>query len=150
VSYAVDTNVLLYASDAASPHHKAARAFLTGCVERGEVVCLAWPVLMGYLRIATHSGVFHQALDPDEAMRNVESLLDLPHSRVITEEEGFWTVYREAVGDLPVRGALVPDAHLAALLRQHGVRRLYTRDRDFLKFPFLEVRDPLVPEPFGA
>jgi len=38
---------------------------------------------------------------------------------------------------------LVPDAHLAALLRHHGVKRLYTHDRDFLKFPFLDVRDPL-------
>jgi predicted nucleic acid-binding protein len=42
-----------------------------------------------------------------------------------------------------VRGNLVPDAHLAALLKQHGVRTLYTRDGDFRKFPFLDVRDPL-------
>jgi predicted nucleic acid-binding protein len=43
-----------------------------------------------------------------------------------------------------VRGNLVPDAHLAALLRQHGVRRLYTADTDFHRFPFLEVSDPFV------
>jgi predicted nucleic acid-binding protein len=41
----------------------------------------------------------------------------------------------------PVRGNLVPDAHVAALLRQHGVRRLCTADRDFRKFDFLEVAD---------
>jgi predicted nucleic acid-binding protein len=41
-----------------------------------------------------------------------------------------------------VRGNLVPDAHLAALLKQHGVRKLHTRDGDFRKFPFLDVRDP--------
>jgi hypothetical protein len=44
-----------------------------------------------------------------------------------------------------VRGNLVPDAHLAALLKQHGIRRLYTNDADFRKFPFLDVRSP-----FGA
>ena len=43
----------------------------------------------------------------------------------------------------PTRGNLVPDAHLAALLRHHGVRTLYTHDRDFRKVPFLVVRDPL-------
>lgn len=43
---------------------------------------------------------------------------------------------------LTVRGNLVPDAHLAALLRQRGVPRLYTIDRDFRKFDFLEVIDP--------
>ena len=41
-----------------------------------------------------------------------------------------------------MRGNLVPDAHLAALLKQHGVRTLFTRDADFRKFRFLDVRDP--------
>ena len=56
--------------------------------------------------------------------------------------EGFLEIYREVTAHFPVRGNLVPDAHLAALLRQHGVRRLYTVDRDFRKFNFLEVADP--------
>jgi predicted nucleic acid-binding protein len=34
------------------------------------------------------------------------------------------------------------DAHLAALLLQHDVRVLYTNDRDFRKFDFLETRNP--------
>jgi predicted nucleic acid-binding protein len=36
---------------------------------------------------------------------------------------------------------------LAALLRQHGVKTLYTHDRDFPKFPFLDVRDPFAGKP---
>ncbi len=62
--------------------------------------------------------------------------------RLLAEETGFLEVYREVTGGFPVRGNLVPDAHLAALLKQHGVRTLHTRDADFRKFPFLEVRDP--------
>lgn len=46
--------------------------------------------------------------------------------------------------DVPTKGNSVPDAHLAALLSQHGVVKLYTHDRDFRKFSFLDVRDPLV------
>ena len=64
--------------------------------------------------------------------------------RVLTEEDGFLEVYREVTDAFAVRGNLVPDAHLAALLRQHGVRTLYTLDSDFQKFGFLDVRDPLV------
>jgi hypothetical protein len=75
-------------------------------------------------------------------MRNVEALLGAPHARFLAEEQGFWEVYRDATAGIPTRGNLVPDAHLAALLRQHGIKVLYTRDRDFLKFGFLEVRDP--------
>lgn len=46
------------------------------------------------------------------------------------------------VEETPVRGNLVPDAHLAALLREHGVRTLYTHHRDFRRFDFRDVRDP--------
>ena len=44
---------------------------------------------------------------------------------------------------MTTRGNLVPDAHLAAVLRQNGIRTIYTHDRDFRKFDFLEVKDPL-------
>jgi predicted nucleic acid-binding protein len=42
-----------------------------------------------------------------------------------------------------VHGNLVHDAHIAAVLAEHGVRRIYTRDQDFRRFPGLEVVDPL-------
>jgi predicted nucleic acid-binding protein len=62
---------------------------------------------------------------------------------VINEEERFWDHYREVTQAVPARGNLVPDAHLATLLSQHGVVTIYTHDRDFRKFDFLDVRDPL-------
>jgi hypothetical protein len=99
---------------------------------------------MSYLRIATHPRVFARPLSPDEALANVRALLRLPRVRVLTEEDGFLDVYREVAGAFAVRGNLVPDAHLVALLRQHGVRTLYTVDSDFRRFAFLDVRDPLV------
>ena len=66
-----------------------------------------------------------------------------PLPRPLIELEGFLDVYREVTGRFPVRGNLVPDAHLAALLRQHGVRKIYTSDTDFKKFDFLQVLNPL-------
>ena len=46
-----------------------------------------------------------------------------------------------------MRGNDVPDAHLAALLRQHDVPTLYTNDRDFLKYSSLKVRNPFDEDP---
>jgi toxin-antitoxin system PIN domain toxin len=97
---------------------------------------------MAYVRIATHSRIFAEPLAPAEALDNVEALMSLPRVRAIGEGEGFLAAYRRATDGLVTRGNLVPDAHLATLLRQHGVRRLYTTDSDFRKFDFLEVRDP--------
>jgi toxin-antitoxin system PIN domain toxin len=142
VSFAVDVNILLYASDRSSPFGERASAFLFECAEGSEVVYVAWPTILSYLRVATHAGVFANPLTPDDAMENVSRLLALPHIRTLSEDDGFWTVYRDVARMLPVRGNLVPDAHLAALLRQHGVTTLYTNDVDFRKFTFLTVINP--------
>jgi hypothetical protein len=70
---------------------------------------------MSYLRIATHPGIFSAPLTPAEALRNVDALVALPQVRLLAEEDGLLEVYREVTGSFPVRGNLVPDAHLAAL-----------------------------------
>ena len=147
MSFAIDVNILLYASDASSLHFERARSFIESCMVQNEVFAIGWPTVMGYLRMATHPAIFDHPLSPDEAMANIETLLNLPQVRFLSEEDGFWNVYRATTAEVPTRGNLVPDAHLAALLRQHGVKTLYTHDRDFLKFSFLDVRDPLSSDP---
>lgn len=143
MSYAIDANIMLYASDEASPFHHRARGLLASLTTERELVYLAWTTVRAYLRSATHPAIFADPLSPEEAMANVERLLALPHVRVLSEDDGFWGVYRHTTRGCAVRGNLVPDAHLATVLRQHGVARLYTNDADFRKFPFLDVTNPL-------
>ncbi len=144
MSFGVDVNILLYASDGSSPLHEKATAFLDQCANGREVFCLAWLTIMSYLRMATHPSIFERPLTHADAVRNVEALLSLPHCRVIGEEEGFWETYRKTTADVPTRGNLVPDAHLASILIGNGVTTVCTHDRDFRKFSFLDVRDPLL------
>jgi toxin-antitoxin system PIN domain toxin len=145
MSQAIDTNILLYASDTSSPFHKKAKEFINSLLTGPELLYLAWPVIMGYLRIATHPSVFDEPLSPEEAMENIETLLELPHVRLLSEQDGFWLAYRKAAENTVVRGNLVPDAHLAALLLQHGVKTISTHDRDYQRFPFINTRDPFPP-----
>ncbi len=142
MSHALDANVLLYASDAASRFHDRARRVVDRCAEGPELCCLPWPVIMAYLRISTHPSIFEQPLAPREAVMNIESLLNRPHVRSLGEIEGFWEMYRHTTNGVVVRGNLVPDAHIATLLFQHGVMTLWTHDRDFRKFAGLQIRDP--------
>jgi toxin-antitoxin system PIN domain toxin len=142
VSFSLDVNVLLYASDVASPQNEPAQRFLSWAVSGHDLLCLGWPTIASYLRIATHPGIFAAPLTPKDALANVEALAGRSHVRLLAEEPGFLEVYRDVTAPFPVRGNLVPDAHLAALLKQHGVRTLYTRDADFRKFAFLDLRDP--------
>jgi len=141
MSATVDTNVLVYASHNRDPRHDVAEALVRRLATGPEILYLFWPVLLGYLRIVTHPGILPKPLSPAEAMRNVESLLDRPHVRAPGELDGFWPLFRATAGDRP-RGNDIPDAHVAALMRQHGVRVIYSHDRDFRRFDGIEPRDP--------
>lgn len=143
MSYSIDANILLYASDNASPFHGRANEFLASRVDDSDLLCLTWPTLMAYLRISTHPTIFSAPISPSDAWDNIGNLLDLPRCRIIIEEESFPSAYAAVTQGIIVRGNLVPDAHIATILRQHGVTRLYTADTDFLKFRFLEVINPL-------
>lgn len=142
MSAAVDANLLLYASDTASPFHGRARDQLESLARGPDLLYLFWPVVMTYLRVSTHPAVFDRPLSADTAARNVGTLLDRPHVRTPGEDEGFWDAYRTVSGALVVRGNLVPDAHLVTLMRQYGVGTIWSHDRDFRKFEAVTVRDP--------
>lgn len=143
MSYSVDVNLLLYGSDQASPHFEAAQDFLRRKLSDPEILYLAWPTAMAYLRMSTHSRIFSVPLTPGEALSNLQSLVAHPRVRTLSERAGFLTAYAEATAAFPVRANLVPDAHLATILRQHGVGTIYTNDADFKKFEFLQVVNPL-------
>jgi len=142
VSFSLDVNVLLYASATSSPLHGQATDLLRSCSSGPDLFCLGWPTLMAYLRMVTHPAIVSPPLPVREAEENVAALVALPNVRLLSEQDGFWELYRESTRGIVVRGKLVPDAHLATLLRQHGVRSLYTNDSDFRKFDFLDVRNP--------
>lgn len=142
MSTTVDTNVLLYASDRASERHEAALSLVDGLARGPDLLYLFWPVLMGYLRIATHPAIFDHPLSPDAAIANVDGLVRRSHVRTPGEDDGFWDLYAYVTADVVVRGNLVADAHLVTLMRQYGVTSIWTNDRDLRRFDGIAVRDP--------
>ncbi|CAN5586702.1 type II toxin-antitoxin system VapC family toxin [soil metagenome] len=141
MSVTIDANILVYASNSADPAHGPAGALIQRLAAGPELVYLFWPTVMGYLRIVTHPAILPRPLAPLEAATNVANLLARAHVRSPGEDDGFWELYRTAAGDRS-RGNDVADAHLVALMLQHGVRVLYSRDRGFRRFDRIEVHDP--------
>ncbi len=144
MSSTLDVNVLLYSSNESSPFHAKAIDLIGGLAEGPEILYLFWPVLMGYLRMVTHSAIFPKPLSAEAATKNVEQLLALPHARAPGEGEDFWAMYKTASSGMVVAANLVPDAHIVALMRENGVGTLWSHDRDFRKFEGIRVRDPFV------
>jgi predicted nucleic acid-binding protein len=42
-----------------------------------------------------------------------------------------------------ISGNLIHDAQIAILMREHGIRQIFTRDIHFHRFSFIETLDPL-------
>jgi len=142
MSATVDTNILVYASDRRSSQHTRAVELVTSLVSGRSLVYLLWPVIMGYLRIATNSRIFPEPLTPKEATANIADLLRAPHIRTVSESADFFEAYSAISSRVSPRGKLVPDAHIVSLMHQHGIDTIWSGDRDFRKFDGIEVRNP--------
>ena len=144
MSYSIDVNIFVYASNPADKdYQQQAISFLDEKLNESELLLLPWITLMSYQRITTHPSIFPVPLTPQKAWKNIEDLFALPQVRIIGEEDDFAHHYLQTTSGLHVRGGLVSDAHLAAILRQHGVKTMYSADSDFRKFDFLKVINPL-------
>jgi len=142
VSQTVDVNVLVYAVNEDAKEHRQALSLIERLGQGPEIVYLFWPTIMGFLRIATNPGILPHPLSTTDATETIGDLLGRPHVRTPGEVFGFWELYLDT-GGARSRANEVPDAHLAGLMRQHGVGLIHTRDRGFRRFAGIEVRDPL-------
>ena len=83
-----------------------------------------------------------------EARQFLGALAGSPGFTILTPTDRHASVLAEVVAEVPgLAGNLLHDTHTATLMREHGVRRICTRDVDFHRFPFLEPVDPLTAEP---
>lgn len=105
---------------------------------------IPWPCLHEFLAIVTHPLIYNPPTPLATALDQIEAWLEAPSLVVIAESEGYWRELRAVLQVGRVSGAQVHDAHVAALCLLHGVRELWTADRDFGRFPGLTIRNPLI------
>ncbi len=141
---ALDTNILVYAHREDSPFHEAAFRRVAELAEGPAVWAIPWPCLHEFLAIVTHARIYAPPTPLTRAVDQVDAWLESPTLTLLTESPAHWTTLRALLAAGRVTGALVHDAPVAALCRQHGVRELWSADRDFSRFPGLAVVNPLL------
>jgi toxin-antitoxin system PIN domain toxin len=140
---AVDTNILVYSQRSDSPWHAPADACLTSLAESGAAWAIPWPCLHEFLAIVTNPRIYQPATALKRALEQVECWLECPSLQLLSETGLYWEALRRACETAKVHGGSVHDARIAALCVHHGVRELWTADRDFMRFPGLRVVNPL-------
>ena len=91
----------------------------------------------------THPRIYDPPSTIDQAIDQLDVWMESPSLVLLAEEPMYWPVLRDVVRVGRIAGPRVHDARIAALCRVHGVRELWTADRDFGRFPFLLTRNPL-------
>lgn len=139
----VDTNVLLYAANSDAREHKKCRAQLLKLCKGNSIWFLSWGIVYEFLRVATHPRVLSKPLTGAQAWAFISSLLN-QNARLLVPTERHAEILAELVNQIPeLKGNLLFDARTSALMKEHGVQTIYTRDMDFNLFPWVEIVDPL-------
>jgi uncharacterized protein len=144
--YLVDANILVYATDAAARQHDASRSWLDDELTRGpRYVGLPWPSILAYLRLVTNPRIYSPPAHPAEAWQRVEEWLVRPGAWIPAPGSRHRQLLGEIIENVGPTGNLVPDAHLAALAREHGLTIVST-DTDFGKFRDVAWLNPVTGE----
>lgn len=138
----VDLNVLLYAVNESSVHHRPAVSCWESLINGDETVALPWVVLSGFLRVATNPRVFPHPLDVERACTMVDEWLALEIVFIPTEKPAHWVALRALLVAAGTAANLTTDAHIAAIAITHDAT-VVSFDRDFRRFDGLRVKNPL-------
>jgi hypothetical protein len=140
---ALDTNILVYAHREDSPFHAAAARCVAELAESGTAWAIPWPCIHEFLAIVTHSRIYDPPTPIAAALEQVDAWIEAPSLVLLAEPDQYWAELRAVVEKTKVTGGRIHDARIAALCRQHGVRELWSADRDFARFTQLAVVNPL-------
>jgi uncharacterized protein len=140
----VDANLLIYAVDADSPHHRPARRWLERTLSTATEVGLPWTVILAFIRISTHAAIMRKPLTPEAAIAYVDDWLCQPYVRAVVPGERHWAILKAVLEATGSAGNLTSDAHLATLALEHDAAVCST-DNDFRRFPGIRHVNPLLP-----
>ena len=139
-----DTNVVVYAARTDSEFHVPCRRRIIAAGTAIAPCFLTWNVTYEFLRVITHPRIYPRSWSIADGCRFLAMLLALPSFGLLLPTPNHSSILSEVAIELPdIHGNLVHDMHTAILMREHGITQICTLDRDFRRFPFLEIVNPL-------
>ena len=141
---AVDTNILVYAHRQDMPWSEQARAGIARLAESDSSWAIPWPCIHEFLGVATHPKILPVPTPLSHALAQIDIWQESPSLQLIAENTGYWEELKRTVETGRITGPAVHDARIFAICRLHGVRELWSADRDFSRFRGVRVVNPLI------
>jgi uncharacterized protein len=141
---AVDTNILVYAHRADSPFHDRARAALESLAAGARPWAIPWPCAHEFFAVVTHPRIYRTATPADTAFAQLRALAAVANLAFIAEADDYLVHLEPLALAARIHGGAINDARVAAICLSHGVAELWSADRDFMRFPALKTRNPLI------
>ena len=141
---ALDTNLLVYAYREDSEFHSVAMEQIRPIIEGDSPWGLPWTCVHEFIGVVTSGRVYKPASPLSSVLGYLDSLMTSPQIHLLAESPGYFEKLRELALAAKLSGPRIHNARIAALCLHHGVRELWTADRDFSMFPKLKTRNPLV------
>jgi toxin-antitoxin system PIN domain toxin len=140
---AVDTNLLVYAHRSDSEWNEPANRAIATLASGPTTWGIPWPCVHEFFAIVTHPRIYDPPSTTEQAIDQLDAWLESPSVALLAEDGRYWSTLRDVIRGGRIVGPRVHDARIASLCRVHGVRELWTADRDFGRFPSLVTRNPL-------
>lgn len=94
--------------------------------------------------MVTHARIYKTPTPPAAALVQIDAWLSSPSLLLLGESGSYWPELKATLNQAQIQGAAVHDARIAALCLTHGVKELWSADKDFSRYPALHVRNPLI------
>lgn len=127
----IDTNILVYASDANSPWYRKANQALKNAISGGVPLFISPQVLREYLSVATRSVTHEKTIPWDKINKN--HLRFQRTFKVLPEDTATAQKLGELVQKYHVSGKQVHDANIVATMLMHGIQSILTHNVDDFK-----------------
>lgn len=141
---AVDTNILVYSHREESDFHEVAVERITELASSGTRWAIPWPCIHEFIAVTTNPKIWATPTPLPIVLQSLQVWMDADACEVIGEGPGYFDTLADLSMVARVRGPMIHDACIAAICIHHGVRELWTADRDFNRFTGLKTKNPLI------
>lgn len=140
---ALDTNLLVYAHQSLTTHHREARKAIEAAAGRDSGFGVPVACIAEFWSVVTHTASIGRASTPEEAARFFRHLVEDAALSVLAPGPNFGERLAQTAADLAVRGARVFDLQIGLTALDAGATEIWTHDQRFVRIPGLRVVDPL-------